>query len=196
MGTATVHVRYTWDDKDVKAELDNISLESLGERKIRNAIRVEMKKARDQVVQKSKRALPNDPRNSYLSVKKIVYRKILGANISLYDKRASHMAISGSKSTGGRSGIRRKRSISKRTKQINGYTGYNRAFILRWVETGTSGRFTKTLKYQAYRGVIRPRPFFKSASRAALEEASVRLNARLDKMIIRAAKARSKAPKG
>lgn len=191
-----IHITYKWDDKNMVMELKQMALDTLGEKKIRNALRAELKIARKDVIDKARQALPNDPRKSYLAVKKIVYRKGLGGNISLYDKsRAKMMSISGSTSSGGRSGIRRHRKISKRTRQINGYTGLNRAFILRFIEGGTDGRWTKNMRSSAYRGVIRPRPFFKSAVQKALSDASIRFNVRLEKMIRRAIKANS-ASKG
>lgn len=72
--------------------------------------------------------------------------------------------------TGGKSGIRRKRSVSGRTKQINEYFGPDRSFILRFLEFGTDVRTAKpsgptgrgSMATYGMRGNIAPRSFMHS----------------------------------
>lgn len=84
--------------------------------------------------------------------------------------------------TGGVSGIRRNRTVSKRTEQIRKYYGPDRSFILRFLEGGTdvrtanpsgpTGRGSKAT-YGA-RGNIQPRSFFHTLG-ADMEQAAQQL---------------------
>lgn len=72
--------------------------------------------------------------------------------------------------TGGESGIRRKRSVSGRTTQLNEYFGPDRSFILRFMEFGTDVRTAKpsgptglrSMATYGVRGNIAPRSFMHS----------------------------------
>ncbi|MGX8695933.1 MAG: hypothetical protein ACSW8D_06080, partial [Prevotella sp.] len=72
--------------------------------------------------------------------------------------------------TGGKSGIRRKRSVSGRTTQLNEYFGPDRHFILRFLEFGTDVRTAKpsgstgprSMATYGVRGNIAPRSFMHS----------------------------------
>lgn len=72
--------------------------------------------------------------------------------------------------TGGASGIRRKRTVSPRTKKINEYYGPDRHFILRFLEFGTDVRTAKpsgptgrgSMATYGARGSISPRSFMHS----------------------------------
>lgn len=72
--------------------------------------------------------------------------------------------------TGGESGIRRKRSVSGRTTQLNEYFGPDRSFILRFLEFGTDVRTAKpsgptglrSMATYGVRGNIAPRSFMHS----------------------------------
>lgn len=74
--------------------------------------------------------------------------------------------------TGGKSGIRRNRTISDRTKQINEYFGPDRHFILRFLEFGTDVRTAKpsgptgrgSMATYGKRGNISPRSFMHSVA--------------------------------
>jgi hypothetical protein len=67
-----------------------------------------------------------------------MYRDELAGNINIAGnrKRISSRRRSVSEPTGGRSGIRRIRSVKKRTKDIAEYYGPDRGFILRILESG------------------------------------------------------------
>ena len=94
-----------------------------------------------------------DPRQSRRAVRTAVYKKILGANINIYNSRRGGSAgtISYERPRtlrpGQRGGNRRQRS--ERTKQIMGYGPMDRGFILRFVNSGTKTRvigFRNTVK--------------------------------------------------
>lgn len=84
--------------------------------------------------------------------------------------------------TGGASGIRRHRTVEKRTRQINEYFGPDRHFILRFLEFGTDVRTAKpsgatglgSKSTYGARGNIRPRPFFHTIS-SDMEQAAQQL---------------------
>lgn len=83
---------------------------------------------------------------------------------------------------GGVSGIRRPRTVSKRTKDLREYYGPDRAFILRFLEGGTDVRTARTSgptghrskATYGHRGNINPRGFFHSLS-ADMEAAANQL---------------------
>lgn len=84
-----------------------------------------------------------DPRNTRQAVRTSVYRKVFGGNINILDPKKSH----GSNSyepprklrLGQRGGNRMARS--QRTQQIMSYSGMDRGFIMRFVDSGTKQRF-------------------------------------------------------
>lgn len=118
------------------------------------------------VIQAARAGMKSDPRGAYKAVKMTVYRDGNGANISLYDSRTAKVLEIDRQPKGGVSGLRRKRKVSDRTKQVNGYRGKDRAFILRFINQGTVKRTTgsRTRTTPANRGAITPRSFFSVAS--------------------------------
>lgn len=84
--------------------------------------------------------------------------------------------------TGGKSGIRRKRTVSERTRQINEYFGPDRSFILRFLEFGTDVRTAKpsgatgrrSMATYGARGNISPRSFMHSVG-SDMEQAAQQL---------------------
>lgn len=96
-------------------------------------------------------ALPNDPRQAYRAVRNLVYRRVLGGNVSILNPRRG----------GGR-------TRSRRTEQVDGYFGADRAFILRFVNSGTRQRTTR----YGNRGSITARNFFAPAAEPAIRRAA------------------------
>ena len=132
-----------------------------------------------------------DPRQSRRAVRTAVYKKILGANINIYDSRRGGSAGSNAyepqrtlrpKQRGGNRMTR-----SKRTNEIMHYEPKKRGFILRFVNSGTDGRYagygrngrneTEKQKFilnnggRGWRGQIAPLNFFKGAAERALVKA-------------------------
>lgn len=116
--------------------------------RIRKIIREELKDTAARLREDAHYSLENDPRKAYRGVKSSVYRKILGGNVGILNPRragASHAYEKVRKldQTGPyqRGGNRRPRSA--RTEQIDSYYGKDRAFILRFISSGTKQRTTR-----------------------------------------------------
>lgn len=129
-----------------------------------------------------------DPRGSARAVRTAVYKKILGANINIYNSRKAHGSTTYEppRHPSHRGGNRRTRS--GRTQQIMSCGALDRGFILRWVNSGTKGRYSgygrngKTAaEYdrfilrtggRGWRGSIAARNFFRGAGEQALVRAA------------------------
>ena len=130
-----------------------------------------------------------DPRQSRRAVRTTVYKKILGANINIYNSRKGGDAGSNSyeppRHPSRRGGNRMTRS--DRTNKIMHYEPKKRGFILRFVNSGTDGRYAgygrngrnevEKQKFilnnggRGWRGQIAPRNFFRGAAERALVKA-------------------------
>ena len=90
-------------------------------------------------------ALTNDPRNAYKAVKHAVYRRILGGNVNILQKKrraaATDYEPTRTLKSGQRGGNRRLRS--ERTHRMDSYDSYDRGFILRFLNSGTATRKIK-----------------------------------------------------
>jgi len=127
----------------------------------------------------------NDPRDARKSIRTAVYKKILGANINIYNSRKAHGRTDYEPPRklrpGQRGGNRRPRSV--RTDTVMHYGPYDRGFILRFINDGTADRnITKLTRVEGtnkfrwsslggtygYRGRIAPRNWFKGLSEEML----------------------------
>ena len=187
----------------IKAEVDYQLLENqrqvlqaaaltnsaLAER-LRQIVAAELKAARDSIVS-SLRFKNGDPRGTAHSIRRSVYQKLLGGNISILDGRGggggNTYEAPRTLRAGQRGGNRRLRS--QRTQDILSYGPRDRQFILRFVNSGThpryangrNGKWNKKgdnrtfFKLQSegtgYRGSIAPRNFFASAGERAMQQA-------------------------
>lgn len=162
---------------------------------LQKLIRRVVMEARAKVVSAAENAIKNDPRQAARAVRTAVYKKILGANINIYNSRKAHGSTSYEpprKGVSGRGGNRRTRS--PRTSQIMGYAPLDRAFILRWINDGTPGarniEFTpndrrKVDRWNNHpntgnRGNIAARNFFRGAGERALAQAADNLATLID----------------
>lgn len=161
---------------------------------LQKLIRQVINEARAKVVSAADRAMRNDPRGAAHAVRTAVYKKILGANINIYNSRKAHGSTSYEppRHPSHRGGNRRTRS--GRTARIMGYDALDRGFILRWINSGTPGsrniEFTpnesrKVDKWNkhpntGYRGNITARNFFKGAGESALVQAVDNLSNLID----------------
>lgn len=166
--------------------------EILDKKQIRKEIQKALSQARREVINAAKGAMRSDPRKAYLGVKMSIYKKkAVGGNISLYNAKKAGKPTAYVKLKGGVSGIRRKRPIHRRTKEVESYHGKDRAFILRFINKGTIQRtaFTRyaTSKNNvtANRGAISARPFFSVADQA-VEKAANTLSKRIEQLIVEA----------
>ena len=141
-------------------------------KRIRKIIREELKDAAKRLREDAKYEMKTDPRKAYRVVKSSVYRRILGGNVSILNpKRAGtrYMLVKDRKidrNPHQRGGNRRSRTA--RTDQVDSYFGKDRAFILRFVNSGTQTRRTKF----GNRGAIAPRNWFGNLGPRELELAA------------------------
>lgn len=160
---------------------------------IRKVFRKVMTPVRKVIQNAAKTAVPNDPRESWRGVRVITLKNGAGAVVGLLNPFGpARSMVLHRKPRGGKSGIIRNRPKSDRTKQVEGYFGKDRAWILRIVNQGTTGRFAGTrgtLKHKAYRGVISAKKFFR-ASEPAMKQAERSLATELGKMIEKVQKER------
>lgn len=135
-----------------------------------------------------------DPRGAARAVRTAVYKKILGANINIYNSRKAHGSTNYEpprKGSTGRGGNRRTRS--PRTARIMSYDALDRGFILRWLNDGTNDRsisFTENDKRKVdkwnhrpntgNRGSIVAYHFFRGAGERALVQAADNLASLID----------------
>ena len=133
-------------------------------KRIRKIIREELKDAVKRAREDARYAIESDPRMAYKAVKSMLYRKILGGNISILQKRkagARYELLKTRKVDQNphmRGGNRRPRS--QRTYDLETYYGADRGFILRFLNTGTAERSTK----YGNRGSIAARNWFTTAA--------------------------------
>ena len=150
--------------------------------------------ARASVVKATANALKKDPRHAARAVRTAVYKKILGANINIYNslKAHGHTSYEPPRHPSRIGGNRRPRSSN--TARYMGYDALDRGFILRWVNGGTPGsrniNFTpndrrKVDKWNKHpntgnRGNISARNFFRGAAERALVQAVDNLSNLID----------------
>ena len=166
---------------------NNIHLERLlishpeMEKKVRNILRKVIREAAKQVSLSARAAIPNDPRKAANAVRSTTYQILLGGNVNLYNSRKAgkgqpYYPIRRLRD-GQRGGNRIPRS--RRTEQMMNYVGADRAFILRWLESGTA---TRSSRY-GNRGAIAARNWFGSASDRAMNAAVEQFNTLLEELI-------------
>lgn len=164
--------------------------EIIKKKDLKKYIRQSLNQAKKEVQNAAKRALPNDPRKSYMGVKVGVYKRTLGGNVSLYNQRSSGKKSNYAPMRGGKSGIIRNRNKSFRTIAVDSYYGRDRSFILRMHNQGTTNRlaFTRTkskIGKTANRGSLRALNFF-SVSDMAVKRSAETLSQKLEKAIVEA----------
>ena len=169
------------------------------EKKVQKIIRTVLTHVRKDVSNAAKDAMKSDPRQAYKAVKTAVYRQILGGNVSILNKKKRGTQFSAyepprklrAKQRGGN-----RRERSNRTNDILHYAGPDRAFILRFINAGTTDRYAgygrnvgsdveRALASggRGFRGAIAPRNFFGTVSHASMRKASEELTQLIDELI-------------
>lgn len=176
------------------------------EKKVQGLIRNVLMAARKEISQAAKSVIKSDPRKAYKAVKTSVYRQILGGSVSILNKRHGNMGYNTPSPIirEGRGGNRRRRNA--KTVAVQSYIGDSRAFILRFLNEGTSNRSisfrsdphrdkinrgSRGGNVQKYgkttntgnRGYIAARNFFGSSSQHAMQKAAGELSALIDDLI-------------
>ena len=179
------------------------------EKKVQGLIRKVLGDVRKRMGDAAKSEMSADPRQAYKAVRSVIYKRILGGNVNILNKK--HASGGGGSYTptrtlksNQRGGNRRPRS--GRTKQLQSYMGSDRGFVLRWLEAGVNGRviefrndphrekikrgsqggdlkkYGKTTNTGA-RGNIAPRNFFGTSSQTAMQNAAQQLTQLIDELI-------------
>lgn len=107
------------------------------EKRIRRIIGRGMKQMKTWMTKQAADKMDNDPRQAYKAVRYMVYRRILGGNVNILQRRKAGAAGSYTPQrhpSSGRGGNRMKRS--DRTASLEGYQGSDRGFILRFINAG------------------------------------------------------------
>lgn len=185
---------------DVDLQVDNTQFVEMLERlkydemvrtsDIRKVFAKVAKPVKKTVQQGARAAMKSDPRKAWKGVRVITLKGGKGVVVGLLNPRKAGKASGYSKTKGGRSGIIRNRTRSKRTIAMEGYQGADRSFILRMLNQGTDTRMAGTrgtLKKPANRGILTARRFFDRAE-PAMKKASESLATELGKIIEKRAK--------
>ena len=174
---------------ELSKKLDRLQAhDSQMEQRITKIIREAIKAARSMVTQDAKGAVGNDPRHAYKAVRSMVYKRILGGNISILQKRKAGSGKSRYEPPrtlrpGQRGGNRVPRSA--RTQQMMDYEGSDRGFILRFLNSGTGQRTagTRNGRLHGNRGSIAARNWFPSSGQRAMNAAAQYIIDEIDRLI-------------
>ena len=159
-------------------------------REVKKIIRKELSKARNDISKDTKEVIGYDPRQAYRAVRRVIYKRILGGNINILQKRkASSIRVRVQKERklreGQRGGNRRPRSAE--TERIDSYFGADRGFILRFLNQGV-GLKSERVNYNvgnARRGHITPRNWFGDKSEQRIAETAERICDQIEELITR-----------
>ena len=182
-------VDFSIENKEVLLMLDRLVYSKMVQTNdIRKVFRKVMAPVRKAVQSSAKQAILNDPREAWKGVRVITLKKGAGAIVGLLNPYGG-IKSSGlfRRPRGGKSGIIRNRAKSDRTKQVEGYFGKDRAWILRIINQGTvngprvAGK-RGTLKKEANRGELTAKKFF-NAAEPAMKQAERQLAMELGKII-------------
>ena len=184
-------------DEQVKQLRRMMSEDPYFRRRVNAVIKTVLSEARREVTQHAQGAMDSDPRHAYKAVRSAVYRRILGGNLNILQKRKAGAPGNYQKPRKGlpkRGGNRWGRS--ERTKQLEGYEGADRGFILRFINAGASNRAIRSYTDSSgtrhdllthakggSRGNISARNWFGQASQQALENASASMQEFIDQII-------------
>lgn len=143
---------------------------------LQGLIRRAVSQARAEVVRSVSASIAHDPRHAARAVRTAVYKKILGANINIYNSRKAHGSTSYEPPRKLRPHQRGGNRVLRggRTQQIMSYDALDRGFILRFLNSGTTDRQAGTRggRLSGNRGRIAPRNFFRGAGEQALVRAT------------------------
>lgn len=172
---------------------NNIHLERLltthpeMEKKVRKIVRQVLKGAQASVAQA---ADLQSTKQAAQAIRKAVYKKLLGGNINVLDSRGKagtraplppvyhKLEHTTNKKGNHRGGNRMPRT--RRTEDLLTYAGKDRAFILRFLNSGTPNRSTNGVRNV---GQIAARGWFDNASHKAIQHAAEQFELLLDELI-------------
>lgn len=144
-----------------------------------------LKEVRPEVVSAIHSSLGSDPRRAAAGVRRIVYRKMLGGDINILNRKKGASSTTSYEPPrklrpGQRGGNRVPRS--RRTDEVMHYGPLDRQWILRLVNEGTGNRKagTRNGRLHGNRGAIGPRNFFVRAATPAIQRATEILSNLID----------------
>lgn len=179
------------------------------EKKLQGLIRQVLNEVRRSLGEAATSAMASDMRKAYRAVRALLYKRILGGNVNILQKRrASGGGGSYTPTRTLRSGQRggNRRDRSERTRNLEAYYGSDRGFVLRFLNAGTEARainftpagnrehvhrgsqggdlkkYGKTINTGS-RGNIRARNWFGERSHQEMEKAAADLTRRIDDLI-------------
>lgn len=142
-----------------------------GEALVRKIIAGELAKSLRTIRDAAKGAMKSDPRQASKAIRRTVYKRILGGNLNILQGKARGGNSSYQKprtlQPGQRGGNRRKRSAD--TERIDSYTGLDRSFVLRFLNSGVN---TERETRYGKRGTISARGWFEPSAVKAMEDAA------------------------
>lgn len=130
-----------------RKELDRLLMSNPAmEKKVQGLIRKVLGAVRKNLGQAASEKMDSDPRHAYKAIRSVVYKRLLGGNVNILNKRRASNAGGGYTPTrtlrsGQRGGNRRARS--ERTNKLESYEGSARGFVLRFLNAGTNDRYVK-----------------------------------------------------
>ena len=193
-----------------RKELDKLPMSNPAmEKKVQGLIRKVLSAVKKNLGQAAKEKMKSDPRHAYKAIRTAVYKRILGGNVNILNKRRASNAGGGYTPTrtlksGQRGGNRRARS--ERSYKLESYEGSDRGFVLRFLNAGTGERainflpdsrreqvhrgsqggnikkYGKTIN-TGRRGRITPRNWFGNKSQKEMETAAQNLSNFIDALI-------------
>lgn len=152
-GSSSGGIKFSVDEGAVELNVKNIESMMTDNpelrKKLQDAIRQDVWKARQTVVRNMDRVFKNgDPAQARRAIRHIIYEEILGANLNIYNMRRGtanwrvrQVDRRGTSDPKGRGGNRRKRNFI--TIRMHGYEGKARGMILRWLNNGVNDRAIK-----------------------------------------------------
>lgn len=132
-----------------REELDRLLMSNPAmEKKVQGLIRKVLASVKKNLGQSASEKMKSDPRRAYKAIRSVIYKRILGGNVNILNKRRASSASGGYTPTrtiksGQRGGNRMTRS--GRTMKLESYYGSDRGFILRFLNAGTNDRYVNFL---------------------------------------------------
>jgi hypothetical protein len=182
-------VKFSVNESAIELNVKNIESMMTDNPELRQRLQEVIKKdifeARQAVVRNMGTVFDNgDPAGAKNAVRRVVYEKVLGGNLNIYNMRAGTATWKVRQKERKvemnpkmRGGNRIKRSY--KTIRMDGYEGKARGMILRWVDAGVNDRKTR----YGNRGGITARNFFGPLAHAALDVVSQHLSKMIEEEI-------------
>jgi hypothetical protein len=143
-----------------RKELDRLLMSNPAmEKKVQGLIRKVLAAVKKSLGKAASEKMDSDPRHAYKAIRTAVYKRILGGNVNILNKRRASNAGGSytpthtlrSKQRGGN-----RRARNERTYKLESYEGSDRGFILRFINAGTVDRQTR----YGNRGYLRAHDWF------------------------------------